>query len=461
MMNLAGLARAAGGTWTRRADDLRVTGVSTDSRSLRPGDLFAALRGPTHDGHDHVLAAFAGGAIAALVERALEDAPGPQLVVQDSTAALGLIAGCWRLTHPARFVSVSGSNGKTTTKEMLAHLLAGSRRVVKAPASFNNNVGVPLTIFSAVPGTEFVVLEIGTNHRGEIADLGRISRPDVAVITSIGEEHLEGLGDVEGVAAEEAEILRFVRAGGMVIAPADCPPLAPHLERVPREKLVTFGTGPGADVRVTEVAPTAEGLRFRAFGTDFEVPVQGSWNATNAAAAVAAAVAFGLEPAECAARLREFRGPKMRMELLRIGGVEILNDAYNANPSSARLAVAEFGRRPAAGRKIAVLGDMRELGDGALRFHLELGRAVAAEPTIGTVLLIGPEARAMKGALREDQGGFDFPTVDAARDALRGLVRPGDCLLLKGSRAVGLEKVVKIVAEAVPTRSGPAPLEVH
>lgn len=460
MLLLTRVMNAVGGTAGGWIEGVAVRGVSTDTRTLREGDLFVALRGPNFDGHAFVRDAFARGAAAALVE-AFDPGAGPQVRVADARAALGLLASQFRAAHPARFLSVSGSNGKTTTKEMIAHILSGRRRVVRAHASYNNEVGVPLTIFSARPDTEFVVLELGTNRPGEIGALGRIARPDAAVVTSIGEEHLEGLGSVDGVAAEEAAILDHVRAGGFVVAPADSAPFAPHLDRVRREKLVTFGFGPSSQIRATDLAASAGSLRFRALGVTFEMALQGSWNALNALAASAAAMAFGMDLAECAGRLRDFRAPKMRMELLTLGGVSILNDAYNSNPASAALAVAEFGGRPAAGRKLAVLGDMRELGAESTKHHLELGRAVAAEPSIGVVLLIGPEARAMEGTLRDDQERRCFDAVEEARAAVMEIVRPGDCLLLKGSRAMGLEKIVKYVADKVTqTRTGSQPVEI-
>jgi UDP-N-acetylmuramoyl-tripeptide--D-alanyl-D-alanine ligase len=454
MLLLTRVMKAVGGAANGWIEGVAVRGVSTDTRSLREGDLFVALRGPNFDGHAFVRDAFARGAAAALVEE-FDPGPGAQVRVPDAKAALGLLASQYRAAHPARFLSVSGSNGKTTTKEMLAHILSGRRRVVRAHASFNNDIGVPLTIFSAQPETQFVVLELGTNRPGEIDTLGRMARPDAAVVTSIGEEHLEGLGSVEGVAAEEAAILDHVRAGGFVVAPADSAPFAPHLSRVRREKLVTFGFSSSAQIRATDLAVQGGGIRFRALGVTFELPLQGSWNALNALAASAAAMAFGMDIAECAGRLRDFRAPKMRMELLTLGGVSILNDAYNSNPCSAVLAVADFGGRVAAGRKIAVLGDMRELGAESTRHHLELGRAVSREPSIGIVLLVGPEARAMAGTLRDDQERRCFDAVDEARASVMEIVRPGDCLLLKGSRAMSLEKIVKYVADKVTqTRSG-------
>jgi UDP-N-acetylmuramoyl-tripeptide--D-alanyl-D-alanine ligase len=454
MLLLTRVMKAVGGTAGGWIEGVAVRGVSVDTRTLHEGDLFVALKGPNFDGHAFIRDAFARGAAAALVET-FEPGSGPQVRVADARAALGVLASQFRAAHPARFLSVSGSNGKTTAKEMIAHILSGRRRVVRAHASYNNEVGVPLTIFSAKPDTDFVVLELGTNKPGEIEALGRIARPDAAVVTSIGEEHLEGLGSVEGVAAEEAAILDHVRAGGFVIAPADSAPFAPHLERVRREKLVTFGFGPSAQIRATELVSGSGGLRFRALGVTFEMQLQGSWNALNALAASAAAMAFGMDLAECAGRLRDFRAPKMRMELLTLGGVSILNDAYNSNPASATLAVGDLGRRIAAGRKIAVLGDMRELGPESTKHHLELGRAVSREASIGVVLLVGPEARAMEGTLRDDQERRCFDSVEEARAAVMEIVRPGDCLLLKGSRAMALEKVVKYVADKVTqTRSG-------
>ncbi|MBI4565094.1 MAG: UDP-N-acetylmuramoyl-tripeptide--D-alanyl-D-alanine ligase [Planctomycetes bacterium] len=453
-MMLARIAQVVAGSLHGSAGEMRVTGVSTDTRTIHAGDLFVALRGPNHDGHAFVPEAFARGAAGAMAERPIAGA-GAQIIVKDALEALGTLAGAARMTHPARFISVSGSNGKTTTKDMIAHILSKRRRVVRAPASFNNAVGVPRTIFTAKVGTEFVILELGTSRPGDMAALGRIARPDAAVITSIGEEHLEALGSLEGVATEEAAILEYVRAGGMVIAPAECGPLRAHLERIPREKLVLFGTGPSAEWRAERVAATPGGTRFHVLGVPFELALLGPWNVTNALAASAAAMAFGMELSECAEALRDFRAPKMRMEVLTLGGIEILNDAYNSNPASAFLAVEEFGRRSVNGRKIAVIGDMRELGAESERRHRELGRVLARQRSIGAVLLVGAHARAAKDALRPDQSCAVFDTVEAARDEVIEWVQPGDGVMLKGSRAVGLEKVVKYIAEKVTqSRSG-------
>jgi UDP-N-acetylmuramoyl-tripeptide--D-alanyl-D-alanine ligase len=350
----------------------------------------------------------------------------------------------------ARVIAVTGSNGKTTTKDMIAHILAGTRRVERSRASFNNDIGLPLTLLSAPEGVEFLVVELGTNRPGDIERLAQWARPDAAVITSISEAHLEGLGSLEGIAAEKATLLRHLRSGGFAVVPADEDRLAPHLGALPPEKLIRIGRSEHADLRVGEVARRPDGIRFLCRGTEFQLRLAGPWNALNAMAASAVAMMYGVSLPECAARLAEFRPPKMRMERLQIGGITIVNDAYNANPASMRGAIEEFERMACRGKKVAVIGEMRELGAESRRLHEEMGARLAETPSIAAVVTIGPEARAMGLSPHYD-------SVEEARDRLCGLMEPGDLVLLKGSRAVGLEKVVKYLAAKVTGTRGHAP----
>lgn len=446
-MHLSQIARAVSGSPDRPVNGERIAGVSTDTRTLRPGELYFALRGPNFDGHAFVAEAFRRGAVAAVVEEAGETS-GPQIRVPDTLKALGELAAAWRMTLPARVVAVTGSNGKTTTQSMIAHVLGKDRAVVKPPGSYNNFVGLPLTLLSASPSAEFIVLELGTNRPGEIAALAGIARPDAAVITSVGEAHLEGLGDLDAIAEEKTSLLDRVRAGGTAVVHHD--PRILSRCRLPAEKVVTFGFGEGADLRPESVE--AEPLRFHLRGVPFRLGLLGEWNVLNACATAAVAMLHGVPLDECARRLEDFRPPKMRMERLELGGISIINDAYNSNPVSARNALAEFARM-AAPRKVLVFGSMKELGARSEELHRELGRRIAsARPDV--VVAVGAEC----APLVEELGGvIHVQRVEDLHACIGEIVRSGDLVLLKGSRAVGLERVVRYIGERVErTEDAPA-----
>ena len=448
MMRLDRLIRVIGGRPDGTPGTREAGGVSVDTRTLRPGDVFFALRGSRFDAHDFVPEAFERGACAAVVERPVGAAGGLQVIVEDAGAALGELAAAWRMALGARVVGITGSNGKTTTKEMIGSLLGADRRGVRARGSFNNFVGLPLTILEARPGDAFLVLEIGTNHPGEIARLGRIARPDVAVITNVGASHLEGLGTIEGVAEEKASLLGCLRAGGVGIVHED-----PRLLRripLPRNRVRTFGASAGADFFPERVeARPGAGTRFSVRGVEFHLGLLGEWNVLNALAACAVADAFGIPLAECARRLEGFRGPRMRMERLEVGGLTVINDAYNSNPESASRAILEFSRLPARGRKVAVIGDMLELGASTEAFHRLLGRQLAAGG-VDVVAAVGPACRALLEELppgRPERYGFD--SVEGLRPRIGELFRPGDLVLLKGSRGMGLERLIPWISGRV------------
>jgi len=441
MMQLSQVARAVNGRPSRPLGSETVTGVSTDTRSIRAGDLFFALRGASFDAHNFLDQAFEKGALAAIVDREVPS-PGLTIAVGDTLEALGTLAAAYRMTLGARVIGVAGSNGKTTTKEMIAHVLGRDRRLIKAQGSFNNNVGVPITIFHADERTESAVLEIGTNHPGEIAKLGQIARPDVAVLVSIGAEHLEGLGSLDGVADEETAIFDYLRSGGYAVVHDDARILSRlHL---PPEKFITFGLSPSADLHPTWV----DGMRFGVRGVEFRLGLLGEWNIQNALAATAVAMLHGIPLDETARRLADFRPPKMRMERLDLAGVTIINDAYNSNPESASRAVREFSRFPSTGRRVAVIGDMRELGPTSESYHRELGRQLA-QSGIDVIVGVGRECRALLAELDGCKEKHGFESVDEMKPTLDGLIKAGDAVLLKGSRGVGLERVVKWMGERV------------
>jgi UDP-N-acetylmuramoyl-tripeptide--D-alanyl-D-alanine ligase len=439
MMLLSQIASAISGRPSRPVGEERALGVSTDSRTIRPGDLFFALRGARFDAHEFLEEAFARGAVAAVVDRE-GGAPGLKLRVDDTLEALGSLAAAYRMTLQARVTGIAGSNGKTTTKEMVAHILREDRKVVRAQGSFNNQVGVPHTIFQADGETQCLVLEIGTNHPGEISRLGRVSRPDIGVLVSVGAEHLEGLGSLDGVADEETSLLGHLRSGGFAVLHDD--PRILGRVCLPPEKVITFGLSPGADFYPTRVS----GMRFTVRGVEFELPLLGEWNIQNALAASAVAMLHGIPLPECARRLADFKPPKMRMERLTLAGITIINDAYNSNPESASRAIREFGRLGASGRKVAVIGDMLELGGSSEAYHRQIGLELAQSP-IDVVVAVGQFRGALLHAVSGRQQKHGFGCVEEMRGALADLVHEGDAILLKGSRGIGLERLVKWVGE--------------
>lgn len=446
---------------------LSVTGVSTDSRSVQSGELFFALRGDNFDGHEFVGPALERGAVGAVVAASkladVRDAVGRGdavlIPVDDPIAALGRLAAFHRGLVAAEVIAVVGSNGKTTTKSMIDHVLAARLVGRCSPKSFNNAIGVPLTLLSAEAKDDYLVAEIGTNAPGEIAALAGLVQPDIAVITSIGEEHLEGFDDLEGVAAEECSVLSRLRRGGFAAVNLDSPLIGKH---PPPEgvTLVTYGEDPKADVRISAVRYERPWLNFRINERyDYRLPLPGAHNAHNAAAAIVLARRLGFEPEEIAARLETLPATPMRMELIELGGITILNDAYNANPSSAAAAVKTLLEMPCRGRRVAVIGEMRELGRHAVEKHRRLAERLA-DSELDLVVPVGAAAEWMAPALADMRGPVveAAETVEAAATLLCEKIAPGDVVLLKASRAVRLERVLPALAERFADQSARTPV---
>lgn len=441
-----------------------VGGVSTDSRTVAASDLFFAIPGPRFDGHDFAVAALKRGAVAVVVEsdRVREvaeklrgaDVPLPRgavlIDVDDTVQALGRLAAYHRRQMAAEVIAVVGSNGKTTTKAMIHHILSGRLRGRCSPKSFNNEIGVPLTLLSAEQGDEYLVVEIGTNAPGEIAALGEIVVPDMVVLTCIGEEHLEGLGSLEGVAAEECSILSKVRSKGFAALNVEVPAVGRE-SAVNGLKVATFGQRPEADVRLTEPVYEAPWLRFKLNDRfPFRLQMVGIHNAVNAAGAVTIARRLGFDYGEAAVRLESFVTPPMRNEMLTAGGVTIVNDTYNANPQSAAAAIDVLRQLPCRGQRIAVFGEMRELGAQSAALHRKVAEQIR-ESGVQRVLLVGAAAEMMYDALTG--GGLFGPTVetcanvDECLERLTADVHAGDVVLLKASRAVELDRLVAPLCE--------------
>lgn len=439
MMTLAQIARVMGGRLKNADAGLIARGVSTDTRSLRKGQLFVALNGPRHDGHKYIEQAFEKGACAVVAQVELQRHV-PVILLDDTLKALGDLAAAYRLAIGVKVVAITGTNGKTTTKEMIAHVLGEDRPTVKAPLSYNNAVGVPLTLLAADEQTEFVVVEAGTNAPGEMSRLGEISRPDVAVITNVSEGHLAGLKSPEGVAKEKGALLNWMRSGGTAVLNADNPWTA-AIARSNGRHIVTFGIHARCAFRARAVHSRGAWASFVVDDVPFKVRSSGLCNVSNAMATVAVARTLGIDLETISTRLIHFKPPPMRMESMKVGGVTFVNDAYNANPASMRAAVAAFARMRSEGRRVAVLGDMKELGLNAARLHQEVARFAAALE-LDTVLTVGTEMGRAAEFFEGRTQWASFRDAEEAAPFLRAIAQPGDLILLKASRAIGLESIL-------------------
>jgi UDP-N-acetylmuramoyl-tripeptide--D-alanyl-D-alanine ligase len=421
--------------------DAEVSGVAIDSRAVQPGDLFVALAGEHADGSRFVDQALAAGAAAALVRRG-EEGPG-RIAVDDPLEALGVVAREVRLRSRAQVVGITGSTGKTSTKDILAALVAPHATVVASRQNENNELGVPLTLARIEVATEVAVVEMAMRGLGQIGYLAAMARPDIGIITGVGPVHLELLGTVEAVALAKAELLQALAAGGTAVVPHGEPLLGPHVAGLdPRVTVVTFGSDPGADVRLLSfhAGDGAGQAEIELRGRTLQVPVNftAPHNAVNLTAAAAAYDALGLPLdglAEGAGHIAFSRWRGEELELA--GGGLLIADCYNANPTSMRAALEHLTEVAGGRRRVAVLGEMAELGPDADRYHAEVGE-VAARLGIERIVAVGPRARAY--------GGSWFGTVAEAGEALSGLIEPGDAVLVKASRSMGLEALVEAIA---------------
>lgn len=422
-------------------DDAEFAGVSTDTRSLRPGELFLALRGERFDGQAFVRRAAALGAAAVVVERE-QDVPLPQVVVSDTLAALQRYAAAWRLRFQCPVVAVTGSNGKTTVKEMLAAILANTGPVLVTRGNLNNHIGVPLTLLRLSEEHAHAVIEMGASNPGEIALLTRLVRPNVGAITNAGPAHLEGFGSIEGVARAKGELFADLAADGVAVINADDRHAPLWHELAGDRRKVTFGLDKDADVRARAVE--AEGSRTRFTLTTplgeatVELPLAGRHNVMNALAAAAATTALGLDPARIAAGLAAAAPVAGRLQSrpAAVAGVRLIDDSYNANPASLAAAVEWVVAQP--GEAWLALGDMAELGSDAEAAHAEAGRAARAAG-IERLFAVGPLSRAAVDAF--GAGARHFEDQEELIAALHEALVPGVNLLVKGSRSARMDRV--------------------
>jgi UDP-N-acetylmuramoyl-tripeptide--D-alanyl-D-alanine ligase len=445
--NAERIAREAGAELVRGADEGPAR-VVIDSRALEPGDLFVALPGERVDGGRFAADALRAGAWGVLAAPGwARDAAGANggavLAANHPAAALGDLARAWRRELGADVIAVTGSVGKTSTKDVTAALIAPHRSVVASRENFNTEIGLPLELLAAPPDTEVLVLELAMRGFGQIAQLTAICEPDVGVITNIGPVHLQQMGSLEGVARAKAELLVGMRDGAVAVIPVDEPLLDPYLR--PELDVVTFGPGGDVDyagVALGDAGPERYQVRARDDGFSLELPYDSRHNLRNTLAAVAAAQAVGVRPeGRVDVRFGALRGERLALP----GGGAVINDCYNANPLSMRAALDELAMQDPAGRRVAVLGDMLELGTDERRHHEEIG-AYAAASEVELLVAVGPRSTAMLDTFGGEARAV--PDAAAAAELVPDLVRSGDVVLVKASRGVGLEVVADALGAA-------------
>ena len=443
-LTLKQAAAWCGGWVDPKYEDIEFFGANNDTRLIQPGQLFIVLQG-ARDGHDFIPNAMEKGAAAALCSRKVGDFPA--IIVEDPRIALGDIARQERKRIGCKVVGITGSVGKSTTKEMVATVLEGTYKTHKTPVNHNNDIGMPMAILAMPEDTEVAVLEMGMNHFREMAYLSSVAMPDISVIVNIGTMHIEHLGSIEGIRKAKLEILEGMNSDGLLLLNGDDVMLR-QLPEMPVQKVQWFGSHEGCAIRVKDLMDTESGLKFRVGShcTEFtvELALEGSHFVPDAMAAVAVGLTLNVPALRIQERLRMFRNMAGRQEIFQAGDYTIISDCYNAGPESMAAALLVLGRKK--GRRIAVLGDMLELGDCSWAEHYRIGR-IAAENT-ELIFAYGPTSgRVVGGAIT---GGMDpakarsFETHEDMARALKAAARPGDVLLFKGSHGMHMEKVLEL-----------------
>lgn len=453
-IDAAGIAAAVGGQLVDCPDPtVPVRGAVADSRLVQPGDLYVAIAGERVDGHDFAEAARAAGAVLVLGSR---PTGGPTVVVDDPVVALGQLATHCLATIDATVVALTGSSGKTTTKDLIATLLEDLGPTVAPAGSFNTEVGLPLTILRATEDSRYVVLEMGARGVGHIATLCRIAAPDVAIVLNVGTAHVGEFGGREAIAASKGEVVEALAPEGLAVLNADDPLVAAMAPRT-RGRVLTFGAGPGAQVRMADLTLDAQArpqftLQVPDGQADVHMTMVGEHMAANASAAAAVAWSLGM-PVARIAELLSSAEPRSRWRMqvsTTPGGVTVVNDAYNANPDSMRAALRALAAMAGSGRTFAVLGEMLELGDDSIAEHDAIGR-LAVRLDITKTIAVGHGARPLYlGAAQEGSWNDEavwVPDAAAAIEVLRGVLAPGDVVLVKASRSIGLEQVADALLE--------------
>jgi len=416
------------------------SGWSIDSRTVARGDLFFALRGPNHDGHDHIDEVFRKGAAAAVADRDV-DADGLVLRVGDTLTALQRIAARAREMWAGTVVGVTGSAGKTSTKDVIAEMLATQMKTAKTLGNLNNHVGLPLSLLRMDERAKVAVLEMGMNHAGEIRHLAAIAKPDVGVVTNVGYAHIEAFDSIEGIAGAKRELIESLPDGGTAVLNAD----DPRVKSMARGKTILYGVSAEAEVRGEDIREDLGGLTFRVGTADFSTALSGRHSVSNILAGIAVAQVFGIAPDRLVEAVRDLKPGKMRGERFDHQGIVVYNDCYNSNPDAVR-AMLDVLRDTPARRRIAVLGEMLELGHWAEPLHREVGNYAVAQ---GIDVLVGIRGAAWslvdaaKLAGHSAGAAFFFNDAEEAGRAVRAIAQPGDAVLFKGSRGVQVERALQ------------------
>lgn len=429
------------------AIDLRVTTVSIDSRNIPQGCVFFAIKGENHDGHDYVSKAIESGAVCAVVQKEIPAVDKSKLLVVDDTiVAMGRLGGFVRRNSKFKIVAITGSAGKTTTKNMLSAVISSKFKCFASPKSFNNNIGVPLTIFAAPEDCEIVISELGTNHIGEIEVLSKMIEPDIAVITTVCPAHLEGFGSLDAIVKEKVSITTCLKKDGKFFINGGKKELLDYCKKN-NLKFTTFGTTPDCDVFVENIRLTGDKSVFTVEGVEVNLPLIGKANVENASSAWAVAKHFGFSAAEFADVIFKIKPVTMRMEILEFGTLGVISDCYNANPGSMENALQSLAlvARQKKKRPVFIFGKMGELGGESQRLHIELGRQIAQYEIPVSLTIAGDSvlaAETAKKLLRSDNAVEFFENLEELIDNLHKFVKPDDIVLVKASRSQRFEKVV-------------------
>lgn len=446
------IAESCGAKILAGAQGTLVKNVCTDSRRAKAGDVFFAIKGENFDGHAFLNEVAEKKATAIVIEHKKIPAQLPGcavLAVDDTIAALGKFAAAYRRDFAPAVVCVCGSNGKTTTKELIASVLRQKFSTLWSEASFNNNIGVPLTLLRMERTHEAAVFEAGTNHPGELAPLVEMIRPTLGVLTNIGREHLEFFGDIAGVVREEGRLAELLPKDATLFVNGDNP-WTPEVVRRTSARVIRVGLGEKNDWRAERVRLDKHGVAFqavaaeKAFCCEYRLPLLGRHQAVNALFSLAIGAQTGMTVAQIQRGLAECKPAKMRMQFWEAGGIRVLDDAYNANADSMVAALETLRDLPMQGRRVAVLGDMAELGTHSEAAHAEVGRR-AAELQVGQLFAVGKMAPVMAKAAR-DAGlarVIEFENVEAATKAVKSFLKSGDLVLLKASRSSRLERIAE------------------
>lgn len=436
--------------------DVELKNVCLDSRAVKAGEVFFAIKGEKFDGHEFIAEVAAKKVAAVVVEKSRAQnlkskvpAGVAMLAVDDVRLALGKLAATYRQEFSLPFIAVAGSNGKTTTKELIASVARQKLSTLWSEASFNNDIGVPMTLLRLEKKHQAAVLEVGTNHPGELATLVKLVAPQFGIITSIGREHLEFFGDVAGVAQEEGSLAELLPAEGKLFLTGDSEWTEKIAVRA-KAKVIRIGTGESCDWRAKKIRLDKSGATFQVecaeenFGGEWRVNLLGRHQAVNAMFAIAVGVELGLSRAQIERGLAECQPQKMRMQFWEANGVRVLDDAYNANADSMRAALETLCGLPLQGRRVAIVGDMAELGAQTEAAHIEIGR-YAAQLKIGQLFTVGKNSAATAKAAREAglTRVIEFPDAEAAMKVLKNFLKPGDVVLLKASRSSRLERIAE------------------